>query len=514
MKKKPNLVIIMADQLRYDCVNERYMPTVSRLFADGVHFPRAYCNSPLCAPSRGAFFTGLYPNNNGLLINPWEPTDRSAGAVKAGLPNLYTLLENDWDSWHCGKQHLYTEDRFDLQPDSKTTWTHTQDDYQKDLEDRQVRAPGGVAFRGIVPEMAQGGITRARIYSMPHTGVYSEGLENYFDRYFLRGAKKAIREHDGRRPLLLNMMALAPHPPFDVPEPYASMFQDDELVLPENVGVWSPQQSPLQLYSLTGAGGVRYSRSDWQKIWPSYLGLVRLLDDVVKEIVDELIATSMFEDTLFVFTSDHGEMLGSHRLWQKFCHYEESVRVPMMLKFPDWMDIKPQVIAQAYQHVDFLPTLLDLLDLPHELRLDGRSWATAIQNATPPTATPPTATTPPTTTPPVPDSPIFIQFDGNGALGNFGRAVIDGQFKLIVDLFQNEFFLELYNLQDDPQEMNNLAFDPNYDELLHSLLAMLRQHMNKTQDSQHIPPDALDLFRSRYRPYMIGINGEEYFARA
>lgn len=499
MKRKPNIVVIMADQLRYDCVNERCMPTVTRLFENGVQFSHAWCNSPLCAPSRGAFFTGLYPNRNGLLINPWEPTDRPAGAVKAGLPNFYTLLERDWDSWHCGKQHLYTEDRFDTLPDSETTWTHTQDDYQDDMASRKVRMPGGVEFRGIVPEMAQGGITRARIYSMPHTDVYAEGLENYYDRYFLRGARKAIREHDGSRPFLLNMMALAPHPPFDVPEPYASMFLDDELVLPENVGVWSPQQSPLQLYSLTGAGGVRYSRGDWQRIWPYYLGLVRLLDDVVKEIVEELTAASMFEDTLFVFTSDHGEMLGSHRLWQKFCHYEESTRVPMMMRFPEWMGIRPQIITEAYQHVDFLPTMLDLLDLPHDLSFDGRSWAGTMRTAAVGEA---------------PDRPIFIQFDGNGALGNFGRCVIDNGFKLIVDLFQNEFFLELYCLQDDPQEMNNLAFDADCDAVLRQLLIRLEQHMSETGDAQSIPPDAIDVFRARYEPYMVGINGDEYFARA
>ena len=463
-------------------------------------FERAYCNSPLVR-RRVEPFTGRYPNNNGLLINPWEATDRGAGRVHRGIPHLYGLLEGDWDSWHCGKQHLYTEDAFDKQPESRTTWTHTQEDYVEHLAALGVRQPGGSRFRGIVPEMAQGRYTRARIYSMPHAERYEEGLEHYFDRYFLEGAKRAIREHEGERPLLLNVMKLAPHPPFDVPAPYDGLFAAEDVALPENVGVWSPQQSPLQLYNLTGAGGVRYSRADWQRIWPYYLGLVRLLDDCVTEIVATLKEEGLFDDSIIVFTSDHGEMLGSHRLWQKFCHYEESVRVPMLMRFPEWMGIPSQRVAAPYQHVDFLPTVLDLLGVAAPEGLDGISWAPSLRQGRVVEAA-------------LAERPLHLQFDGNGALGNFGRAIVQGRHKLIVDLFKDECFLELYDLEADPQEQANLAFDAGYDQRLAELLDGLRAYMRDSNDAQTIPDDAIAAFRAGYGPYMVDVNGPEYFERA
>lgn len=94
---KPNLVVIMADQLRYDLVGQ-HTPNINALMAESCSFSRAYCASPLCAPARGSFFTGLYPNRNGSLVNPWQPEDAHHGNIKAGTPNLYRMKEDRWDS--------------------------------------------------------------------------------------------------------------------------------------------------------------------------------------------------------------------------------------------------------------------------------------------------------------------------------------------------------------------------------------------------------------------------------
>ena len=108
-KKQPvPVVIIMADQLRYDVVGE-LTPNIHSLRENGVVFNRTYCASPLCAPSRGAFFTGLYPNRSGSLINPWEKEDEAYGNIKPCIPTVYSLMEGSWDSRHVGKQHLFSE---------------------------------------------------------------------------------------------------------------------------------------------------------------------------------------------------------------------------------------------------------------------------------------------------------------------------------------------------------------------------------------------------------------------
>ena len=105
---RPDIVIIMADQLRYDVLGKGYTPNIDTLMNESVCFDRAYCASPLCVPSRGAFFTGLCPDSNGSLINPWEPRDAEYGNVRNGIDNLYELVSEDWEVIHSGKQHLFT----------------------------------------------------------------------------------------------------------------------------------------------------------------------------------------------------------------------------------------------------------------------------------------------------------------------------------------------------------------------------------------------------------------------
>ncbi len=149
----------MADQLRHDFIGA-LTPHISALMAESTVFSRAYCASPLCVPARGAFFTGRYPNETGCRINPWNPRERRYGEVQAGTPNLYTLLEGTWDSWHTGKQHLYTVDQFDRQPASATRWLSLENGYDAFLHARGVPAPGGGAYRAALPEVVEGSVTR------------------------------------------------------------------------------------------------------------------------------------------------------------------------------------------------------------------------------------------------------------------------------------------------------------------------------------------------------------------
>ena len=158
---KPHVIIIMADQLRYDVLGKGFTPNIDSIAADGTAFGRAYCACPLCVPARGSFFTGTYPNRNGSLINPWEPADAVYGDVRPEFGSLYTMMERDWDSIHSGKQHLFTtggklEDRVD----SGTRWFSTEKSYKEFLKEHGVAMPGGGKFRTKVPEMVDGKATR------------------------------------------------------------------------------------------------------------------------------------------------------------------------------------------------------------------------------------------------------------------------------------------------------------------------------------------------------------------
>ncbi len=103
--KHPHIIVIMADQLRWDALGE-HTPVINRLVEESTLFDRAYCASPICVPARSAFFTGCYPNRTGSIINPWEPLDRRHGDVRAGTPNLYSIFESEWDSHHENRLEL------------------------------------------------------------------------------------------------------------------------------------------------------------------------------------------------------------------------------------------------------------------------------------------------------------------------------------------------------------------------------------------------------------------------
>ncbi len=480
---KPHVIIIMADQLRYDVLGQGFTPNIDGLAQESVVFSHAYCASPLCVPSRGAFFTGTYPNTNGSLINPWEPLDARYGNVQAGIDHLYALMENGWDSLHSGKQHLYLEgERLQDRPDGRTRFLSDEQSYRKHVKDSGHSLPGGQGFRRKVPEMVGGAVTRVSSYSTAATGVYQPGGAYYFDGYFTQKALEGMRKRDTSKPLLLNLMLLAPHPPLQIPEPWFSRVPADAVQLPDNVGVFYPRQSPLQMYNLPGIVGTRYTRDEWAEPWRVYLGLVGLLDDCVGQVIAELKAQGIYDDSLIIFTSDHGEMLGSHALFQKMCMYEESARVPLSIRFPKSMRIPPALIPDTVSLIDVLPTLCAVLGLTPGHTMDGTSLMPLIRGSD------------------ACQRDVFIQYDGNGSRSNFQRCVVRGRTKLIVDLFKDEVFYELYDLARDPQETDNLIFSGARDALAQELHAALDKHMQATHDLLTLPRMDLPEFRERYGP--------------
>ena len=485
---KPHVVIIMADQLRYDVLGRGFTPNIDSIAEQGVKFNRAYCACPLCVPARAAFFTGTYPNHNGSLINPWEPADERYGDVRKEIDNLYSMMECEWDSIHSGKQHLFTEGgKLENRKDSKTRFFSTEKTYKEFLTSSQKAMPGGARFRTKVPEMVDGKVTRVSNYSNAETGCYEGGEEYYFDAYFAKKALEGLKARDTKKPLLLNAMFLAPHPPLQIPEPWYQKVGAGEFELPENVGIYYPKQSPLQMYNLTGIVGARYDREHWKEAWRVYLGLVEMLDHCVGQIIDELKRQNIYDESLILFTSDHGEMLGSHGLFQKMCMYEESARVPLYMKFPKEFEVSQKEINQVVNHIDVLPTLCEYLNLKSGSGMDGVSLLPLIKGISQETD----------------DAVTFIQYDGNGSRSNFQRCIIRGNYKLTADFFKDEVFYELYDLKQDVQETTNLMFAPEYDKMAREMAAELSAHMTASGDLLALPPFQPQVFRESYSDFPV-----------
>lgn len=477
-RDKIPVIIIMADQLRTDALGP-LTPNINALQKEGIQFTRAYCAVPLCAPSRSSFFTGLYANHTGSMINPWEKDDEIYGNTRKGIPNLYGLLESDYDSHHIGKQHFFTEEKIDKNPESKTSWI-TQETYSKWIREQKKSKPGGKQYKDNAPEVVSGTHTQLRSYSTPSFGVYKDGIDYFLDHYIASESIAAIRNRDKNKPLLLNTMFLAPHPPFSIPEPYYSLVQKKDFTLPDNVGQWYAGQSPLQMYNLSGFIGSRYNREQWREIWTKYLGLVKLLDDEVGRVIQALKEEGLYDKALIIFTADHGEMLGSHSLWQKMCMYEESAKVPLILKMPKGYQTSVTKSDALVSLVDVFPTILDLVKVQNPGKMDGMSLLPVLSGK------------------PLHRESIFIQYDGNGSLGSSQRCVIKNNYKLFVDMFKDEAYVELYDLNKDSEEKQNLLFDKAYSAKTDELLGELNNYMIKTGDRITLPKNLRTLFLKKY----------------
>jgi len=476
----PNVVIIMADQLRYDALGD-HTPNINKLRDESATFENAYCASPLCVPGRGAFFTGKYPNLTGSLHNAKVEAERDKGVVGVEHGNLYDLMDNNWDSWHTGKMDFRTEQKIHTNSASKTHWLPLEPRYKDFLKKHNKKRPGGEDFRGVLPNLMHGDTTYTSFASTPKTGLYDEDMKYFYDGFILNDTLHAISNRDKNKPLLLNAMFFAPHPPLHIPDPWYSRIKDVEL--PENVGRWGRNQSPLQLYNLPGIMGANKSREDWREVWRVYQGFVSLLDDCVGQVIDKLKEEGLYDNSLIIFTSDHGEMLGSHRLWQKMCMYEESIKTPLFMKFPKKEDIETRAITENVSSVDIVPTLCDYVNLQEPDGCSGVSLMPLLKGEV------------------LERDHIFVQFDGNGSTSNMSRSILKDKYKLIVDFFKDELFIELYHLGDDPQEMENLVFEAENAQLVQNLIHDLKKHMEDTGDALALSEDTYETFISKYQTF-------------
>lgn len=175
---KHHLIMIVADQLRWDVLGKGHTPNIDSIAAESVCFDRAYCASPLCVPARGALFTGCCPNTNGSRINPWFAQDAASGQVHAGIEHLYHLMEHHgWDCLHSGKQHLFTEGgKLEDDPGSKTRWLSTEESYKQFLANAQKRAPGGPRFRTLCRRWQAGATPAFATTPTPRPAATKRGL--------------------------------------------------------------------------------------------------------------------------------------------------------------------------------------------------------------------------------------------------------------------------------------------------------------------------------------------------
>jgi arylsulfatase A-like enzyme len=493
--RKPNILFITTDQQHYSTLgvtNPRIKtPALDRLAREGVRFERAYCTNPTCSPSRSSMITGLYPS--------WHHCWAIGVKLPEDVPTVGEIFnENGYETFLIGKAHFQP---LKSEPGSESIECQP---LLRDLEFwKNFRGPW-YGFQHVETARMHGNESHAG----QHYALWMEekGLKNwpdYFQQwpatpddkyagpYYTRDAQvwdlpeeyhhthwigeRTVENIEqcvkADKPFFLWASFFDPHPPYTLPEPWASMYDPDDM----EPGHWAPgefENMPPQFartleeypdfsdYFEEGGNGLhgfhshRHTEEEMRRSMASYYGMMSLIDAEVGRILDALDRLGIAEDTLVVFTTDHGHFLGQHGLIAKGAfHYEDLLRIPMIVRCPG--QVNGGQVSQAIQsQVDFAPTFLQAAGLPVPGLMQGVDqlpvWRGEQDQAR---------------------DHALVENRHNPTTVHL-RTYVNDRYKITV--YRNAPYGELFDLQEDPEERCNCWDDPTYApakaELLHNFV--------------------------------------------
>ncbi|MCC7192908.1 MAG: sulfatase-like hydrolase/transferase [Phycisphaeraceae bacterium] len=467
---RPHLIFLMADQLRYDVLGaygDHQCPTpgLDRLAERSTIFDRHYTPCPLCGPAHASILTGLSPRQHGALISGWFHSEQSFGFVKPNITLFPQILaEAGYRVVHVGIQLLRGSKGSRLQAAGvEYSGPASNGEHLRDLLSRNLQLGDVEAFRDPIIDTENGKPT-VFTTSSPRPAIFPLREELFLDEVLATRMVEVVNQHvntGDTRPLALFGFFWLPHPPLWAPKVWASKVAADAISLPPHVGKWFSGMPALQLANIPGQLGAHVSLPQWREIWAMYFGMVALMDRCVSRVLAAFDYAAMLDDSLVLFTSDHGDMLGSHRLYGKMCLYEEATRVPLLCKLPH--QTSSRRVLEMTDHLDLVPTLADLAGISAPTGCAGRSLRTLAEGQ--PNHEPRLQT--------------FAAYDGNAGRGFTQRMVRTATHKLIHNIGDRA---ELYDVIEDPRETRNLAGQVKEKTVEIELRDMLNKWMADTGD--------------------------------
>ncbi len=395
-----NVLLITADQWRGDCLSAGghacvRTPCLDRLAAEGVRFARHYAQSTPCGPSRASLFTGMYLQNHRLVVNgtPLDArhTNVASEARRAGYDPVlfgYTDIAPDPRSRHPADPDLTTYEG--ILP-GMTPVLHLPQGQRAWLADLIERGhdPHWVIPDHFRPVPATGG-------QGPTWAPARYSDEDSDTAFVTRAVIRWLRT--AREPWFVHVSYLRPHPPFLAPEPYHDVIDPDDVEDPVRRATVEEEgaQHPWLAHALErhvdsvyhhadGPQPIHMSPAQLRQLRATYYGMVAQVDAWIGRLLDCLRASGAYDDTLIVFTSDHGEMLGEHWLCGKRGYFESAFHIPLVVRDPRESANagRGRVVEQFSENVDVMPTILDGLGLPVPRQCDGASLLPFARGETP-----------------------------------------------------------------------------------------------------------------------------------
>ena len=365
MIRRPHMIIFNPDEMRADSMGHLGNPAAATPFLDSfaqreaVSFSRAYCQNPVCVPSRCSFFTGLYPHVNGHrtmthLLRPGEST-------------LFSELKN-------AGYYVWMNDRNDLLAGQIPGWaeSHASEIY---YSGREKKGPGPLN-----PDLrGKPGSKYFYSHMQGRLGLDENGINRNGDDEAVDAAICRIRNRPADQPLCIFLGLTYPHPPYQIEEPYYSAIDRSRLpprIKPETCSGKSRILQEIRRYS----GMEEFTEEDWQELRAVYLGMVSKIDDQFRRLVEALKQEGIYDDCAIFFLSDHGDFTGDYGLSEKAQNTFEDclTRVPLLIKPPAGTPLDPGINNGLVELVDFYATAMDMAHVQSTHTHFGRSLTGAL----------------------------------------------------------------------------------------------------------------------------------------
>lgn len=426
--KPKNLLVIMSDEhspKALGCYGSEIVktPHLDALAARGTRFSHAYCTSPVCIPARASFAVGKYIHQIGY----WDNADAYDGAIPSWH---HKLRERNHDVVSIGKLHFRKPDE--------------DHGFSSEIIPMHIIEGKGDLMGLVRSELP----VRKGAYKMAHFAGPGESQYTFYDREITARAQVWLRQaaqRESDKPWVLFVSLVAPHFPLTAPPEHYYRYYDQNLPMPK---LYEKSERPTHPYLVDYARSFNYDdyfdRDTVKRAVAGYYGLCSFLDENIGKILNSLADAGLADDTRVVYTSDHGDNMGTRGLWGKSTMFEETAAVPLIMAGDDIPQGK--TIETPASHVDVYPFILDAVG-NHEPQLRAGFPGTSLLDLA---------------RGEVPDRNVLVEYHGMGSTtGAF--MIRHGKYKYVHYI---GYPSQLFDLEADPEELTDLAANPRYSEAL------------------------------------------------
>lgn len=444
MNRKKNVIVLLCDQLQKRVTDPDHiciMENLSRLREDSVSFTQAHAANAICSPSRASLMTGKLPHNHGM-VDCAHTVPAFRADYDSSLDTLSRRLKAaDYRTAYYGKWHV--ERTYDL-------GQYGFDEYETEMD---------------LPVFHLTPVSKVVIRTEGYRdkticGTFSEDQKSTEEHYIYSKAMDFMKKAGAEgQPFCTFISTYAPHDPYAVPEEIYKKYHDIPIELPRSFG--EDMGDKPSVYRRLQSVWKELSREECKEILRCYYSYCTLIDLQIGRLVEFLKRERLYDDTLIVFTADHGDLMGAHGLFCKGVPaFEETYSIPLIMKLPG--QEKAGFVCSAYANTyDLAPTILELLDCePLQNPIDGTSLVSYLEGEDPK------------------DSICFAEFEGQ-RYAYTQRIVWSRGWKYVFNTFDYD---ELYDLNRDPHETENLAALSEYEDKKKEMAALMWEWILKTGD--------------------------------